>query len=252
MGSVRINGGSTDYIYYVPDPSGNVTVCWWQRMLVDTNTFTCFAWLGNFINTYAIYVGTDGSGTLLQIWQEAAQRGSSGTNLVVGLWYHCAIVYNTVGSSAFTLYVNGRIDITGTLGTTGVTSGRITFGNDQYNEGYNGLITSVKVWNAKLLRHEIVREMWSKEPVRRRDLWQWSPLPAHGYLADRSGLGRGPYIINGTITTDPTSAPDFEWYDPRFAAYSDVLQQYPRKHRRAPSAMAGDEGALWYQLVEMA
>jgi len=202
--ALRKDASTDEILFDTAAPTGDITVMAWVRIAVDNNNFSTFYYLGGDVDnlTQAIYLGTGADGTTLELWAltTIAARGT-GTNLTAGTWYHLALVTNTGVASAFTVYLNGVSDFTGTLGDGTFSAQRVQLLDDPVDEWTNGNITALKIFNAQLTQDEVLNEMRYISPIRLANLWQWCPFLDATDNEDYSGNGRD-YVFTTIATED--------------------------------------------------
>jgi hypothetical protein len=210
---------SADYIYRnsgVIDFNAPYTVAFWGKISVDRNDHTSF--LAVMIVGFSAldYVAANSDGTTNRV---ARIFGSTtddlGTNLVVGTWYHFALVAN---GSALDLYLNGVLDANISHSIAGRSAANwMGLGSADSFSALNGCVAYARAWTDDLSQAEIEDEINSTTAVRTANLWADWPLEVHTDLTDVSGNGRG-WTASGTLTTEdgpeleeavPTSLPIF-------------------------------------------
>lgn len=130
---------------------------------------------------------------------------SNGTTLIVGTWYHAAIVHNgTAGTNLFA-YLNGVLDLSVAAGDPGTPS-IIRLGLNNFGDGFSGGMHASKLYTAALTAAELQQEMRSTMPSRTANLNGWSPFLV-AEATDYSGNGNA-WTVNGTpITVDGPPVP---------------------------------------------
>jgi hypothetical protein len=118
------------------------------------------------------------------------------STLAINTWYHVAATYDDASDSV-KIFVNGKLDGTGTHTSVGNLGGGVTFDiGGRATAFFNGVMDDVRVYNRAL------------SPVEVQDLYQYAPGPVgHWKLDENTGTtandstGNG---NNGTLTNAPT------------------------------------------------
>ena len=182
------------------------TLMGWVYIAVDLNLFGSLLVYGDSVGPKFAYVGVDGTGTTLNLYDGI--NDNAGSALSLATWYHVALAGNLNGS--LTAYLNGVSNVTAT-GDAANSSERIELMNNTANENIDGRLAAVKIYSAILTAPEILQEMRSFRPVRTANLNTWLPcvdrVVADNAL-DMSGNGYD-MTVGGTLTVE--DGPPIPW-----------------------------------------
>jgi len=125
-------------------------------LYTGTGAFTYEAWIKTTqsSNGYIVAVGDNSNngasslffvtGGKVALHNPASQGPSSATSVNDGQWHHVAATYS---GGSVRLYVDGKLDATGTMATTlNLTSGAATIGKSVFGQFFNGEIADVRIW----------------------------------------------------------------------------------------------------------
>lgn len=204
-----------------PTSGNDATVMWWMNLATDRNNFSSFCWFGdgNAVAPHnAVYVGTAGDGTEIQVWHGGSRRDTGTLQLTVGTWYHITWIGRLSASASWTLYTYNFLDHsvttkTGTLDTETITSDIVWFNNDPLGEPAITDVACVKIWDGvQLSENEVIVERWSAMPLLRLDaLWCYVPFPNVNDLFDYGYKGRN-FTAQGTHTTESPAPLSYHTY----------------------------------------
>lgn len=195
------------------------TMMAWIQLVVDTNAFTSFLVIGDSTTLNIHYLGTNGTGTVLNF--SNPNGDVAGATLTLGQWYHVAMTVAGTGAGQALSYLDGALALTQD-GSTSVTTEALYLGNNSFGENLNGRMAAVKIYSAVLTATEIAIEMRQYAPVRWTNLNAWYPLlDTATDQDDFSGNGNA-LTVGGTLATE--EGPPIPW------------QRY--KNRRGSSAEA--------------
>lgn len=141
------------------------------NLYTGTGAFTYEAWIKTTqsSNGYIVAVGdssNNGASSLffvtggkVALHNPASQGPSSSTSVNDGQWHHVAATYS---GGSVRLFVDGKLDATGTMATTlNLTSGAATIGKSVFGQFFNGEIADVRIWN-DLRSDTEIREHYQK------------------------------------------------------------------------------------------
>ncbi|HKX31495.1 MAG TPA: LamG domain-containing protein [Blastocatellia bacterium] len=201
--AIRFDAIADNY-FRSTSPTFPNTIMFWVKIVVDLNNFcVMIAWDG--ANDF--YLGTGGNGTILEFYPGPGAAGIDGTDLIVGQWYHVAIVSGAGTGASRNIYLNGALDISTTSDEP--PSGLLYIANDANDEWINASMAALKIYNAVLTQREIQQEMRQYKPVRKSDIHLFCPMLDVGTGGnDFSGNGRN-LTAGGTLTTE--DGPPIPW-----------------------------------------
>lgn len=185
--------GALSRLTNIPPRTG-CTVMGWGRIITDRNNYSTFYSAGTATGgEHSMQTSNDG--TTLNVWNGTTEV--TGTNMVVGRWYHMAMVMDPTN---LTVYLNGVQDCqvaANGLAFTGCRFGNTVAGGDFLN----GNLFGWKMWNQPLTRAEVRTEIQQVAPVRLASLNSWFAFdnPATMLLeGGRYKPGRVEYALTST------------------------------------------------------
>jgi hypothetical protein len=181
-------------------------------------------WLGTVGQRYILTVVHEGSpsydlfgsNSSNQLWLRSyfsTDGDATGTTLSADTWYHIALVRESVTS--LKVYLDGVLDITGTLNVTGRSlPDRLDVSGYASGAGsrFEGYLAAFKSWSVALNSTEVAAEKDYEAPVRTSNVHAYTTLATTSDVNDLSGNGYN-WTVDGTITTE--TGPSFASSSPR-------------------------------------
>ncbi len=198
-GSAGRFDGIDDYVQ-VPDSdnldiAGNMTIVLWFKADVDAFSDRPETLIGkrpanSGLSNYQIYFTNS---TRAFRFYNGASEIEFGFAPVTGQWTHLVFVMNNNSNSA-TLYINGAANNTQTASMGAVGSGPLWIGyrDDTVDEGFNGTLDEVRIWNRTLSAAEINQSYQSNFYKYANDSW--------GFVSNQSYLTTQTYTYQAYAT----------------------------------------------------
>lgn len=192
------------------------TMCGWAKRAASTSTWTFFAGLENATSSSTKYmvIGYRNNGPFCISSDTGGTAAQFGTTYGDGVWFFWAISNAGTGATDFKGYAMASTESSfQTVTETGssFTAAMMPFGNDSYNERFNGTMAGLRVWDAVLTQAELEQERYSILPVRMANLHGFWPIFGHSDLVDYSGNARD-LTATGTLSTE--DGPPVSWVAP--------------------------------------
>lgn len=220
--SASTNSGNSLYNATVPSLAA-FTEAFWVYLVSDLNRISAFTYRNDHISdSQWILVGTAADGVSLYL--ETAAGNASGSALSVGAWYHVCLVKS---GSSYTVYLNGKADITRTDATSLSSINNFyiggIWGSSVTNYGANMVMAGYQLFNSALNPQQVQRLTAQVMPDYRLGYPFHSALPmtfdtlAQNYI-DLSGnnrnwsAGSAPSISTLAPPVPMVARPPFPYY----------------------------------------
>jgi hypothetical protein len=187
---------------------GNLTWMFWMYRPADLNLpYESMSYISSssaFTGTFLGLAFIDSADELcVDMSITGGSGGCGGSDMLPVQWWHLALVFDDTANT-INVYLNGvnepvlaRTGVTGTATWAFEVLGTKAVGSAQ---NFDGRIAGYKQFTAALTAAEIVREMRYWVPVRRANLYSYSPLRTITELT--SFVGGANWTSNGTLTTE--------------------------------------------------
>ena len=185
------------------DYNSPYAITWWFHFTVNTGGYGQMMSLSGGTGDYdGLYI--NGAQLEMYVSHSSSETGAVGSSLVVGNWYHLAIVRE--GFTSLKVYLNGALDITNLDNVTtrvAVAQNDIDQRSGVTGEAFNGRVCAVKAWSTSLTLAEVNSEMNTIRPINQASLHAfWPMFPGSGErIKDYSGNGRD-WTEVGTLTDE--------------------------------------------------
>ena len=192
----------------------NFAVCGWAKLNTVSGALTnlfdyhqlwpSFQWNG-FI--------TRSDGTTMTYWSEGNNYDI--TTITAGEWFWFAMRCNaTTTDIRFWTRSGGMFTGNKENWLAAGQEGWFDFGDNEYNEPWDGPICSVKIFTASITLDELLLEQWSQRPLAIGKLHAWYPMlntNTANAIKDYSGNGRNLTLSGATEPTAVVDSPPVSW-----------------------------------------
>lgn len=193
-GSLSFNSGSNGYYTISSDASINLStsfsVSGWYKMSTDAN-YRQFYTSGTQTNYW--YLQKDNSDRLLFTESGIADYNSTGV-IANGSWRHFSVVKNGDGSSNLSIYIDGVLDSTHSVGTVAAPSGNKTFG---FSGGAGPIIDELRIANVARGSDWVKTEFNNQSNP--GGFYGYGGLEKYGERADTSGASTPAVKVRGGV-----------------------------------------------------
>lgn len=178
----------------LPTSVGDFTIALWFYYISSRSAYSYITGIESGVSSatyYAVLGFTDANAFNISTHDPTDRIVDFATAPATGAWHFVAFTIGTPSSNIRGVHMNpSRVWQTASVsGVPVFTPGALWFGNDSYDEWFNGYIYNAKVWNIGMSDDEIKREAFSFWPVKRTSLYGHFPLATADDLRDLTGNG---------------------------------------------------------------
>ena len=195
----RFNSSSLSRTTNLPNVF-NFTMMGWFRLAATPAANGAFFSFGNVSGAYIeLYTNTS-------LNFRVFSSGSAGAafNLVVGRWYHMALVCRGSSAGQMEGWLDGRLVVTGNP-SAGTLSEKLFIGNTNDGENVNAYGEAFKIFNRAMNGDEIAAEMQCVVPLNVANCVSWHAGEPGNHLIDSATGNR--WTAAGTINWEESSPP---------------------------------------------